>query len=234
MIKNELIKFFTPLKVSIYGGFILTFILISDVIFADKPVKVQALDGFLNDNMKMLIFVLPLILAAIISEIFTYDYESGCMKFFIIYKRRESVFFSKIFAGTIITALLIIITFIILILVYAIQNTNQISVLENQTSLVLKMMVIFLATLLPILLIYILISIIYKNSTMISILIFLLVIMSDFFPKFVGDITPRRFFMIFLLKDKQVDKFSVILFLLYLIAFTVIDIKLFSKKEMIH
>ncbi|MTK12505.1 MAG: hypothetical protein F8N39_10600, partial [Clostridiaceae bacterium] len=214
MIKNELIKFFTPLKISIYGGFILTFILISDVIFADKPVKVQTLDGFLNDNMKMLIFVIPLILAAIISEIFTYDYESGCMKFFIIYKKRENIFFSKAFAATIITALLIIVTFIILILVYTIQNPNQINASEIQASLILKTMVIFLITLLPILLIYMLISILCKSSTIISVLTFLLVIMSDFFPKSVGDITPRRFFMIFLLKNKQIDKFSVILFLL--------------------
>lgn len=113
MIKNELIKFFTPLKASIYGGIILTFILIDNVIFADKSLGMVTFYDFLCDDMKSLVFILPIILAPIVSEVFTYDYECGCMKFFIIYKKREKVLLYKIFALVLITAILIIFTFCI-------------------------------------------------------------------------------------------------------------------------
>lgn len=233
MIKNELIKFFTPLKTSIYGGVILIFILISDVIFADKSSEVVTFHNFLGSNMGFLVFVLPIILAPIVSEVFTYDYECGCMKFFIIYKKREKVLFYKILALIIITGLFVIFAYSVLIGVYIIKNTGQINILKDQMPETIKMMVMFLITLIPVLLIYVLISIMYKNSAIVSLLVFLFIIMSDFFPKVIGNITPRRFLWDCLLK-KQIDKFSIILFLLYIVVFILLNVKLFNKKEMVH
>ncbi len=228
MIKNEFIKFFTPLKTSIYGGVILIFILISDVIFADKPSGIVTFHDLLYGDMKSLVFMLPIILAPIVSEIFTYDYECGCMKFFLVYKKREKVFFYKIFSLILITGTLIIFTFVILNVVYIVKFGIQINILED-----IKMSIMFLVTLIPILLIYVLISILCKSSTIISLLIFLLPIMSDFIPKTIGEITPRRFLWNCLL-EKQVDTFSIILFLVYIVVFILFNVKLFSKKELIH
>lgn len=229
MIKNELIKFFTPLKVSIYGGIILTFILISDVIFADNYSATVTFHELLNSDMSYLVFVLPIILAPIVSEVFTYDYESGCMKFFLIYKKREKVLFYKIVSLIFISGILIIFTFIVLNIIYIGKNLVPINIVED-----IKMSSALLVTLIPILLIYVLISILSKNSTIISLLIFLLVIMSDIIPKTIGDITPRRFFWTCLLKGYQIDALSVVLFLAYITSFTLIILKVFNKKEFIR
>jgi ABC-2 type transport system permease protein len=228
MIKNELIKFFTLLKTSIYGGIILIFILISDVIFADKTSGIVTFHDLLYGDMKSLVFVLPIILAPIVSEIFTYDYECGCMKFFLIYKKREKVLLHKIFSLILITSILIIFTLVILNVVYITKLGIQINILED-----IKMSIMFLVTLIPTLLIYVLISILCKNSAIVSLLVFLLGIMSDIIPKTIGNITPRRFLWNCLLKN-QVDRFSVILFLIYIAVFILINLKLFSKKEITH
>ncbi|GAA0739069.1 ABC transporter permease [Clostridium oceanicum] len=233
MIKSELIKFFTPFKMIIYGGIILTFILIADVIFKDSGVLNQTLYSFIFDNVKTFIFVIPIILAPIASEIFTHDYECGCMKFFVLYKKREKVLFSKMLSLFLITTVLIIFTFFLLTLTYMFLNWSTFNISLENILKVSRMGGTFLITLIPILLIFVMISILFKNSSILSLLVFLLVIMSDFFPKVIGNITPRRFLWEFVLQEGQITKFSIILFVLYIIFFMILDIKLFSKKEMI-
>ncbi|WP_027626377.1 hypothetical protein [Clostridium lundense] len=233
MIKNELIKFFTSLKIWIYGGIIFTFILINDVIFVDKPCEIATFHNFLYDNVKSLVFVIPIILAPIVSEIFTYDYECGCMKFFVIYKRREKILFYKILSSIIITSILIIFTFVILTMVYIIENPGEINTLKYQAFSAMKIMIMFLIALIPVILIYVLISILSKNSAIVSLLVFLLVIMSDFIPKTIGDITPRRFLWSCLLKNR-INNLSIVLFLVYIAVLMFINIKVFSKKELIQ
>lgn len=230
MIKNELVKFFTPFKVCLYGGIIFIFILLDDVIFQDSTVRKLAYYDFLKSNMETLVFVLPIILAPIVSEIFTHDYESGCMKFFVIYRRREEVLFSKIIALLFITTVIIIIAFVILSLIYIGESGGQIHINVLQP---LRMIVLFLFALMPILLIYVLISVLCKNSTIVSLLVFLLVIMSDFIPKVIGDITPRIFLWNWLIKG-QIDELSITLFLVYMIVFIVLDVEIFNRKEIIH
>lgn len=234
MIKNELVKFFTPLKIIIYGGLILAFILLSNVIFGDTIQRTKSFYDFAQDNIFDLIIFIPIILTSIVSEIFTYDYEAGCMKFFIMYKGRNKVLFSKMSALILITLVLIVFTFSALAAAYIIKSPNYVNILSYQMLLIIKMIIIFLITLMPILLIYVMISILFKSSTVISLLVFLLVIMSDFFPKVIGDITPRRFLWVSLIKGNKIDRFSIVLFIAYLIIFIFLDIKLFSKKEMLH
>lgn len=234
MIKNELVKFFTPLKIIIYGGLILAFILLANVIFGDTISGTKNFYDFAQENIFDLIIFIPIILTSIVSEIFTYDYESGCMKFFIMYKSRNKVLFSKIIALILITLILIVFAFLALAASYIIKSPNYINILSYQMLLIMKMMMTFLIALTPILLIYVMISILFKSSTVISLLIFLLVIMSDFFPKVIGEITPRRFLWVSLIKGNKIDGFSIILFAAYLIIFIFLDIKLFSKKEMLH
>lgn len=233
MIKNELIKFFTPLKILIYGGFLLAFVLLNNIIFGDQIVSTKTLYDFTHDNIFDLIIIISIILAPIVSEIFTYDYECGCMKFLLIYKKRDKVLFSKIISIILITAVLIIFVFSILTVAYTIKDSNHINILGNQMVLMIRTMICFLITLIPILLVYVTISILFKNSAVISLLVFLLVIMSDFFPKTIGDITPRRFCIEFLVNNK-IDVFSIVLFMVYLIIFAVLDIRLFTIKEMLR
>ncbi|MHC6179713.1 ABC transporter permease subunit [Clostridium sp. JNZ X4-2] len=227
MIKNEFIKFFTPFKMCLYGGVIITFILMDDVIFAGSSFIGTTYYDFLKSNMEMLVFVMPIILAPVVSDIFTGDYESGCMKFFIIFKNRKSVFFSKIIALIFITAAMMVFTFSLLCLIYIIEDGGQIDVVQ-----VLKMVSMFLAALMPVLLIYVMISILCKNSSIISLLVFLIVIMSDFIPKVAGDVTPRRFLWQCVIKG-QIDGNSIILFLIYISVFLFVDLKLFEGKEIL-
>ena len=233
MIKNELIKFFTPLKVIVYIGFLLTCILLPIAVFQDNEIiaPYDFICGSMND---VLVLIIPIILASIVSEVFTYDYELGCMKFFIIYRKRDKVLFAKIIALILIAATLIIISFITLIIIYAIQNPQMINALYNQIFDISKLMTLFLMAMMPIILIYVLISIICKNSMIISLIVFLLVMMSDLFVKFIADITPTRFFRVFLNKGNHIDGVSIILFISYIIIFLLLNLKVFSKKEMLQ
>ncbi|ADK16561.1 MULTISPECIES: hypothetical protein [Clostridium] len=228
MIKNEFIKFFTPLKISIYGGIIFIFILLNDVIFADKTAGIVTFHSLLYSDMSSLIFMLPIILAPIASDMITSDYESGCMKFVVIYKGKAKVLLCKIVSLILITGIMIIFTFAILNVIYIFKDSVHINLLLN-----IKMGLLFLTALMPVLFIYVLISILSKNSTIISLLVFLLIVMSDFIPKAIGNITPRRFLWECLLKN-QTDKFSIILFLIYIVVLVILNFKLFNKKELIH
>ena len=228
MIKNEFIKFFTPLKTSIYGGIIFIFILLNDVIFADKTTGIATFHSLLYNDMSSLVFMIPIILAPIVSDIITRDYESGCMKFLVIYKSKSKVLLCKIVSLILITAIMIIFTFSILNVIYIFKNLVQIDILLD-----IKMGLLFLTALMPVLFIYVLISILSKNSTIISLLVFLLIVMSDFIPKTIGNITPRRFLWECLLKN-EIDKFSIILFLIYIIVLVFLNFKLFNKKELVH
>ncbi|OAA84852.1 ABC transporter permease [Clostridium ljungdahlii] len=228
MIKNEFIKFFTPLKISIYGGIILIFILLNDVLFADKASAIVTFHTLLYNDISSLIFMLPIILSPIVSDMITRDYECGCMKFFIIYKSKSKVLLCKIISLILITGIMIIFTFTILNVIYIFKDSVQIDIFLD-----IKMGLLFLTALMPVLLIYVLISILTKNSTIISLLVFLLIVMSDFIPKTIGNITPRRFLWECLLKN-QIDKFSIILFSIYTIVLVFLNFKLFNKKELIH
>jgi len=232
MIKNELIKFFTPLKVIVYIGFLLTCILLPIVVFQDNEIiaPYDFICGSMND---VLVLIIPIILASIVSEVFTYDYELGCMKFFIIYRKRDKVLFAKIIALILIAATLIIISFITLIIIYAIQNPQMINALYNQIFDISKLMTLFLMAMMPIILIYVLISIICKNSMIISLIVFLLVMMSDLFVKFIADITPTRFFRVFLEQNKSIDNGSIIIFISYIVVLLFFNLRVFSKKEML-
>lgn len=233
MIKNELIKFFTPLKAIVYFGFLAIFTIIPSVLFQDNIITApyDFICGNMNDE---LILVIPIMLATIVSDVFTYDYELGCMKFFMIYKKREKILISKLVALIIISAILIIASFIILAIVYIIQNPQMISDLCNQIPSISKKMLLFILAVIPIIFIYCLVSIICKNSMIISLLIFLLVMMSDLFVKYIADITPTRFFRVFLAQDTAIDNTSIILFISYLAIFLLLNLKIFSKKEMLH
>lgn len=233
MIKNELIKFFTPLKILIYGGFLIVFVLLNNIIFGVQIALTKTLYDFIHDNIFDLIIIIPIMLSSIVSEIFTYDYQSGCMKFFLIYKKRDKVFISKIISIILITAVLIIAAFFILTFAYIVKDSNHVNISREDVLLIIKTIIFFLIALLPILFIYALISIIFKNSAIISLLVFLLVIMSDFFSKTIGDITPRRFCIEFLLHNRF-DKYSIILFAFYLIIFGLCDISIFTKKEILR
>ncbi|WP_282804603.1 hypothetical protein [Clostridium tetani] len=182
----------------------------------------------------VLVLIIPIILTAVVSEIFTYDYESGCMKFFIIYKKRINVFFYKVIALILITFIFIVIAFTSLLVIYAIQNPKMLNVLSTQILNISETMLLFLISIIPIILIYIMISIISKNSLLISLLTFLLIMMSDLFTKYIADVTPTRFFRTFLTKNNNIDNFSIILFISYIVIFLLIDLSLFSKKEMLH
>ncbi|AZV58258.1 hypothetical protein [Clostridium sp. AWRP] len=228
MIKNEFIKLFTPLKISIYGGIILIFILLNDLIFADKASTIVTFHTLLYSDMSSLVFMLPIILAPIVSDIITRDYECGCMKFLVIYKSKVKVLLCKIVSLILITGTMIIFTFVILNVIYIFKNSVHIDLLLD-----IKMGLLFLTALMPVLLIYVLISILSKNSTIISLLVFLLIVMSDFIPKTIGNITPRRFLWECLLKN-QTDKFSIILFSIYIVVLVILNFKLFNKKELIH
>lgn len=228
MIKNEFIKFFTPLKTSIYACTILIFILLNDVIFADKTPSAVTFHSLLYSDMSSLVFMLPIILAPIVSDIITRDYECGCMKFFVLYNSKLKVLVCKIISLILITGIMITFTFAILNLIYIFKNSVNINLLLD-----IKMGLLFLAALMPVLFIYVLISILSKNSTIISLLVFLLIVMSDFIPKAIGNITPRRFLWECLLKN-QTDKFSIILFSIYIVVLIFLNFKLFNKKELIH
>lgn len=228
MIKNEFIKFFTPLKTSIYGGIILIFTLLNDIIFADKATSLVTFHSLLYNDMSSLVFMLPIILAPIASDMITRDYESGCMKFVVIYKGKAKVLLCKIVSLILITGIMIIFTFTILNVIYIFKNSVQIDIFLD-----IKMGLLFLTALIPVLFIYVLISILSKNSTIISLLVFLLIVMSDFIPKTIGNITPRRFLWECLLKN-QTDKFSIILFSIYIVVLIFLNFKLFNKKELIH
>lgn len=233
MIKNEFIKFFTPLKFIVYIGFLLTCILLPLVIFNDNSI-VDPYDFVVTSMNDVLVLIIPIILTAVVSEIFTYDYESGCMKFFIIYKKRINVFFSKVIALILIAFIFIVIAFTSLLVIYAIQNPEMLNVLSTQILDISKTMLLFLISIIPIILIYTMISIISKNSLLISLLTFLLIMMSDLFTKYIMDVTPTRFFRTFLTKNNNIDNFSIILFISYIVIFLLIDLSLFSKKEMLH
>jgi ABC-2 type transport system permease protein len=58
--------------------------------------------------------------------------------------------------------------------------------------------------------------------------------MSDLFVKYIADIMPTRFYRTFLTKGHAVDNFSLFLFLAYLIIFTLLSWKIFSKKEILR
>jgi ABC-2 type transport system permease protein len=58
--------------------------------------------------------------------------------------------------------------------------------------------------------------------------------MSDLFVKYIADITPTRFFRVFLAQDTAIDNTSIILFISYLVIFLLLNLKIFSKKEMLH
>lgn len=233
MIKNEFIKFFTPLKLIIYLGFLLTCILLPMVVFNDNSVY-EPYDFIVMSMNDVLTLIIPIMLTAIVSEIFTYDYESGCMKFFIIYKKRKYVFFSKVISIILITLIFIAISFISLIIIYVFQNNEVISLLYSQMFDIVKIMMLFFLSLIPILLIYTLISIVSKNSIIISLLVFLLIMMSDLFAKYICDITPTRFFRVFLTRCPDIDVTSIILFISYVVIFLLLDLNLFSKKEILY
>lgn len=233
MIKNEFIKFFTPLKLIVYTGFLLTCILLPLVIFNDNSI-VDPYDFVITSMNDVLVLIIPIILTAVVSEIFTYDYESGCMKFFIIYKKRKNVFFSKVIALISIAFIFIAIAFASLLIIYAIQNPEMIYVLSAEILDILRIMLLFLISIIPIILIYTMISIISKNSLLISLLTFLLIMMSDLFTKYIIDVTPTRFFRTFLTKNNNIDNFSIILFISYIVIFLLLDLILFSKKEMLQ
>ena len=228
MIKNEFIKFFTPLKISIYAGIMLIFIILNDIIFADKAAGIVTFHRLLYSDISSLVFMIPIVLAPIVSDIITLDYECGCMKFFVLYKSKVKVLMYKIISLILIIGIMIIFTFTVLNVIYVFKDLVQIDIFLD-----IKMGLLFLTVLMPVLLIYVLISILSKNSTIISLLVFLLIVMSDFIPKTIGNITPRRFLWECLLKN-QIDKFSIILFSVYIIVLVFLNFKLFNKKELIH
>lgn len=235
MIKNELIKFFTPLKLSFYIISLIITMLFPIVIFGDKVIKSISAYNFMYDNVHdILKFIIPMFLAIITSDIFTQDYESGCLKFFLIYKKKVTVFFYKLISLIIISSILVLVSFFILGFMYICKYPNNLNILLNESLLILKLIGTFIVTLIPILLIYVCISIVFSNSIIISIITFIFVIMSDLFVKYLIDVTPSRFFRTFLTKGRAIDSFSFILFVAYILIFTILDLKLFSKKEVLH
>ncbi|MGO5065758.1 hypothetical protein FDF31_00675 [Clostridium sporogenes] len=235
MLKNELIKFFNPLKISCYIIFLLVSILLPVVIFSDKINTSITIYNYIYDNMwDVLVFIIPIILAPIVSNIFTQDYESGCLKFFILYKKRGEIFFYKVVGLITIASMLVLTSFLIISIIYFIKISGNFNSIINDFTQIFKLMVLFILTLIPILLIYVFISIMFSNSTIISLLTFLLVMMSDLFVKYIADIMPTRFYRTFLTKGHAVDNFSLFLFLAYLIIFTLLSWKIFSKKEILR
>ncbi|MDD3224568.1 MAG: hypothetical protein PHX70_07680 [Clostridium sp.] len=234
MLKNELIKFFTPLKCSLYMMFLLISILLPVVIFADKINTSTTAYTFIYDSMwDVLVFIIPIILAPIVSGIFTQDYECGCLKFFILYKKRGEIFLNKLGALIIISAMIVLTSFLILIIIYFVKISSNLNFSINEIFPIARLMFMFIITLMPIFLIYIFISILFSNSAIISVLTFLLVMMSDLFVKYLVDITPTRFFRTFLTNGHAIDNFSLFLFAAYIIIFTLLDWNIFSKKEIL-
>lgn len=229
MIKNELVKFFVPSRIFIYGGTILLFIFVDNIVFGDNSAKGMIYRNFLKSNMETQIFAIPIILAPVVSDIFTRDYRSGCMKFFMIYKNREEVFAAKAAALVFITETMLLLVFGVLTIIYLCRNDGQAYGWKVE---LLKELVLFTAALIPVLLIYVMICILFKNSGIICVLVFLLLIMSDFIPKVMGDITPRRFLWGWVLNNSY-HSFDIVLFLAYSIFFALIDIRLFVRKEIL-
>ncbi|NLU07729.1 MAG: hypothetical protein GXW91_05860 [Clostridiales bacterium] len=229
MIKNELVKFFVSSRIFIYGGTILLFIFVDNIVFGDTSAKGMIYRNFLKSNMETQIFAIPIILAPVVSDIFTQDYRSGCMKFFMIYKRREKVFAAKAAALVFITETMLLLVFGVLTIIYLCRNGGQVYGWKVE---LLREAALFTAALIPVLLIYIMICILLKNSGIICVLVFLLLIMSDFIPKVMGNITPRRFLWGWVLNNGY-HSFDIVLFLAYSIFFAFIDIRLFVRKEIL-
>ncbi|MEY8762037.1 MULTISPECIES: hypothetical protein [Clostridium] len=229
MIKNELVKFFVSSRIFIYGGTILLFIFVDNIVFGDNSAKGMIYRNFLKSNMETQIFAIPIILAPVVSDIFTQDYRSGCMKFFMIYKRREKVFAAKAAALVFITETMLLLVFGVLTIIYLCRNGGQVYGWKVE---LLREAALFTAALIPVLLIYIMICILLKNSGIICVLVFLLLIMSDFIPKVMGNITPRRFLWGWVLNNGY-HSFDIVLFLAYSIFFAFIDIRLFVRKEIL-
>lgn len=229
MIKNELVKFFASSRIFIYGGAILLFILADNIVFEDNSPKDMLYCGFLKSNLGTQIFVIPIILAPVVSDIFTQDYRSGCMKFFLLYKNRKEVFAAKAAALVFITESMLLLVFAVLTTIYLCRNGGQVYGWKAE---LLKEAALFTAALVPVLLIYAMICILFKNSGIICILVFLLVIMSDFIPKVLGDVTPRRFLWEWVLNNRYHSS-DIVLFLAYSIFFAFMDIRLFVRKEIL-
>ena len=92
---------------------------------------------------------------------------------------------------------------------------------------------------LPLIFVYVLISINFKNSIILSLSIFIFLIAMDYLFKFYCDITPISIMREFLsISNSQYnfpsDKFNISLFFMYIFILFPISMKSFCQKEMLN
>ncbi|MBD7910678.1 MULTISPECIES: hypothetical protein [Clostridium] len=240
MLKNEIIKFFTTTKWVVYFSIIAAITIITSVFLNLGGAQTENLYVYFykytcNTN----IYIIPIMIAIIVSDIFTDDYISGNLKFFNIYLSKISIFINKLFMIFIVTLFLIFSSGIILTIVYLIIKGEDYAILKNEIYMIVNLNLTLFVGMLPVIFIYVLISVKFDNSMIISIATFILLIAIDYFFRAYYDITPISILRDFILisTNKYVlpsDKFHILLLLIYILILFPVALKSFSKKEMIY
>lgn len=235
MIRNELIKFFRLSNTILYIV-ILTLVTVLFGVAINQNYKgsydyksIEYMSNIINKE--VIYYLLPLFCIFFLATIFTKDIYEGKLKFFLIGKDNKiSILISKMFIS-IITMSLLVIVVNILSVVATVLLSGEFDKLKDYISIIdFNKIVTTIYLFIPLLMIFIFISINSRNSIIIAISLFFLFIATEQVLPNIADCMPTGIIKLYLYNG-QFKFFNTII---PSIILTIVNIIVFYRKDMVE
>lgn len=235
MFRNELIKFFQARTILLYIIIMSLLIIIFGMFLKSSP-NIDLNDVSVYNFSKMILdeftyYLLPLLIIFFVSNIFSKDIYDGELKFFMIGENnRAKILVSKIFVS-----LLILLLFVVTSSLVSLVSTGLIAGKVNEVLNINKTDVIInvlytVISIIPLLMTFILISTITKQSTLTSICILFLLLSLDQIFIVTNQYTPTGILKTYL-QNGQIQKLTITM---YPIVLAVLSFLIFNRKDMVE
>ncbi|WMM26879.1 ABC transporter permease [Tissierella sp. MB52-C2] len=235
MIKNEFIKFFRPNVILLYITIIILLIGMFGLMFkpdANKYSNSKDIEYFNNTiSSEFIYYFLPFFMIFLTSNVFSKDMYTGQLKFFLIGEnKRTKILLTKSFVLIIVLSLFIFAINLISSITVGIVIGEFSQVLNIHKIGVIKDIINIIFSILPLLMVFIFISIITPNSIITSISVFFLFLVFDHIIPLTNKYIPTGIIRTYLYNGELLV-FNIIIFTLLL---SIINFLIFYRKDMME